>query len=416
MLVILRILIWLCSLFAGLMVYIALTKNGLKAERGLFFLLASILAIFLNLLVLHVPYDATDSLSGQLIRFARRAAWIVNGLWIVLLGVAALATQHFLVMVAAVPSLAVFAYMLISARRAEASAASSVSAPIAAAQPPKTPEEFMAYLQRHRAEVAGFEQDFRRLLVEKYGFREDYVRKQNFEALLRPYISLNTRGDLYDVTPALLADQFFDDMFFSPDANNPEIFARNVDTDEPLPPDYDHTDLWHRALGRTMEQKISTITVVFLGAPAYYALMHSAYLPSAAWFYVSQVLAAALFFICAANMYGRWKKGRLRDKRKLRWYHLIWMSPCAAVFLWAFVYFGAGYTAHLLVDKPIKAFYAYERSSSQPCLNILRTEAFQMAHFCLARDEINRLPMKAAANFSGKRSWFGTTLDSMTYY
>jgi hypothetical protein len=411
MLVILRILIWLCSLFAGLMVYIALTKNGLKAERGLFFLLASILAIFLNLLVLHVPYDATDSLSGQLIRFARRAAWIVNGLWIVLLGVAALATQHFLVMVAAVPSLAVFAYMLISARRAEASAASSVSVPIAAAQPPKTPEEFMAYLQRHRVEVAGFEQDFRRLLVEKYGFREDYVRKQNFEALLRPYISLNTRGDLYDVTPALLADQFFNDMFFSPDANNPEIFARNVDTDEPLPPDYDHTDLWHRALGRTTLAKVTNVLLLPLLVAVFYA-ESATYLPSAEWRVVSWLLAAGASGLLIINLYGRWKKGRLRTargKRKYSGYAFFWMSPALLFMAWLLIYNGVGHTLHLVSNKPVKASYSYNGGSDR-CLYI------GVARFCPEGGAIKDMPEEGNATFIGKRSWFGTTIDSMTYY
>lgn len=274
---------------------------------------------------------------------------------------------------------------------------------------------YQTYTAQHQAEIDAFDQQFRSLLIEKYGFREDFVQAESYTTAVLPNVSAFAIWHHKGKTPEEAAKQIFNDMCFSPDVNNPAIFARHVDTGEDLPPDYDYKDWQHRYLGRTPMQKASFFIMTPIALAFFYALIFLTYLPSDVWYYTALGMSIALVIALGISVYNRWKAGRLLTqpgKRKLKAYDLIWMPPFAVFMIWFTLAGGVGGVMTEMTGAPHAAVYIYKKSSGKPCLHV-GDRAISLSKFCLRREAHNTLPKDGLARFSGKQSWFGVTLDRM---
>lgn len=274
---------------------------------------------------------------------------------------------------------------------------------------------YQTYTTQHQAELDVFAQQFRALLIEKYGFREDFVRAESYTISVLPGVSAFAVWHHKGKTPEEAAKQIFNDMCFSPDVNNPAIFARHVDTGEDLPPDYDYKDWQHRYLGRTPVQKASFFIMLPVTLAFCYALVFLTYLPSDVWYYTALGMSIALVIAFGISIYNRWKSGRLLTqpgKRKLKAYDLIWMPPFAVFMIWFTLAGGVGGVITEMTGTPHTAVYIYKKSSGKPCLHV-GDSALVLSKFCLRREVHNTLPKDGQARFSGKQSWFGVTLSRL---
>lgn len=274
---------------------------------------------------------------------------------------------------------------------------------------------YQTYTTQHRAAIDAFAQQFRALLVEKYGFREDFVRAESYTIAVLPGVSAFAVWHHKGKTPEETAKQIFNDMCFSPDVNNPAIFARHVDTGEDLPPDYDYKDWQHRYLGRTPVQKASFFIMLPVTLAFFYALVFLTYLPSDVWYYTALGMSIALVIAFGISIYNRWKSGRLLTqpgKRKLKAYDLLWMPPFAVLLIWFTLAAGVGGVMTEMAGTSHTAVYVYKKTSGKACLDVGK-RVVALSEFCLHREAHNTLPKEGQARFSGKQSWFGVTLSEM---
>lgn len=348
---------------------------------------------------------------SRVMRVMRGFVWVFHCICFTTVVVYLVLTKKIILLVLAVPSVLVFLFLSKTAKPKED--------PTAVTATDNSVESLTAFYQnyttQHQAEMDAFARQFRTLLVEKYGFREEFVQAESYTAEVLPDVSAFAVWHHKGKTPEEMAKQIFNDMCFSRDANNPAIFARHVDTGEELPADYDYTHWQNRYLGRTPQQKIAVLIMLPIALAFFYALVFITYLPSDIWYYTSLGMSIALTVAIGVSVYNRWKAGRLLTqpgKRKLKVYDLIWMPPFAVFTIWFTLVNGVGGVITEFAGTPHTAVYTYKKTSSKPCLHI--GEGFSALNkFCLRREAHNTLPKESRASFSGRETWFGVSLDVM---
>lgn len=285
-----------------------------------------------------------------------------------------------------------------------ADAPASVIAPVSLAE----------YYARHKTAVDKTQADFDALLIDQYGFQPDYVRLHPARSAENAEIPAAAAWHRDGKDIAKEADAYFNVFYFSPDANNPAVFARHVETGEPLSPDFDYNDWRDKFLGRSADIKIFTLTLLFLGAAAVYGFYLDAYLPSPAWRDTSVAIALVLCVMLGINIEKRRRMGRFRQqpgKRVLKKRDMIWAVPFGAVLVWGAVYIGIGSVGNYMLGTPAQKELAYKKSSRKACLQIEAGEALAFARYCLPRNAYNALPTQGILMFSGHASWFGMSAD-----
>jgi|GEM_PF-4788377 len=275
--------------------------------------------------------------------------------------------------------------------------------------------QLRAHYVLHETEIRAMAQEFKRLLIEKYGMREDYVAKLEIENSVAPDVPVATAWHLEGYTPAEMANRLIDIYHFSSHANNPAIFSKHLDTGEDLPADYQYDHWAHRYFGRTGGQKLASVIIILLVLSCLYGIYFGTFFSSAAWSQLALGISVALSIALCVRFLRQMKEGRLRSHPNGRRFgkgDVLWLGPLCTVLLWWSIEHGIGLPATALFGTPHEAVYAYKKNAGKPCLWI-DAPAFSLSRFCLARDVYHRLPETGTATFKGKKSWFGKRVEEM---
>ncbi|HRI75835.1 MAG TPA: hypothetical protein PLX33_02490 [Alphaproteobacteria bacterium] len=426
--IILRTVVTFCNL-----PLLALSLAGFMSEKAGYspglssvFILLAIMAAG-NIVVVWRWRAAAAGPFGVAYKLLRGFLWMVNIVALLVAGVGS--SKNPVALYLLLPSGFALLAMMLGGRKntAEESsvetlqpAAASVqdAAPVsAAAEKPKgnpfAEPDIPAYYAAHRTAVDAMQREFTGLLIDKYGLQPDFVR-ETFPTRadgVPPAVRWHIDGK----TAAQAADEFFNLLYHSPEANNPKIFARHVETGEPLPPDYNHRDWRDKFLGRGADQKVMSVVMLAMGAAFFYGFYGDVFLPSREWFLMSIAIAVLLTVMLGVNLLNRWASGRMRPQpgqRQLKKRDALWLLPLCAVLLWFMVYTGAGSVGNALAGQPMRQGLAYKKAGSGDCLRITETEAFTFAKFCLKASDFDALPQTGFIDISGRRSWFGRSLDA----
>lgn len=361
----------------------------------------------LNLFILWHWHRSAVLPMPQWVRLLRAAAWGGNILYILVVCVLSLFSGMFYGLIALIPAVLGVMALRVTLR------ASLVPAPAPKPQAPQiVPQaEHPAYYARHKEEIDRLQSDVCRLLTDKYGMQPEFVRRafHTYGEGLPLAVAVHMAGR----TAEAQAEELFSQLYHSPQANNPVIFARHVDTGEPLAPDHDFLDWRERLLGRTSAAKAMSLLILPVLVGWFFVFYFQTYLPSRAWRDVSLGISLVLAVLCCVRFYQRHAQGKVHaqpGKRKGRKEDIVWLAPFAYGFIWLFIYIGVGGVAASVWKTPVQVEYAYKKKSGTTCLFIEETEAYAMAQKCLRCDVYNRLPNKGRLRFSGYRSWFGEIL------
>lgn len=364
---------------------------------------------------------------GAAYKLLRGFLWVVN---IVALLVAGLgSSKNPVALYLLLPSGFALLAMMLSGRKGTAKESSVDNLPPAAApvqdagpaaaaaeKPEGNPfaePDITAYYAANRAAVDAMQREFTGLLVDKYGLQPDFVR-ETFPPRVDG-VPPAVRWHIDGKAAAQAADEFFNLLYHSPEANNPKIFAHHVETGEPLPPDYNHRHWRDKFLGRGADQKVMSVVMLVMGAAFFYGFYGDVFLPSREWFFMSIAVAVFLTAMLGINLFNRWASGRMRPQpgqRQPKKRDALWLLPLCGLLLWFMVYTGAGSVGSALAGQPMRQSLAYKKASSGDCLRMTETEAFTFAKFCLKASDFDVLPQTGFIDISGRRSWFGLSLDA----
>lgn len=293
-------------------------------------------------------------------------------------------------------------------------------APKKAAVPEANPlgaPDIATHYAMHGAEVDALQAEFAVLLVDKYGLRSDFV-DETFSlhaADAPPAVQWHMDGK----TAAQAADEFFGKLYYSPEANNPQIFGRHVETGEPLPPDYPYDSWIERNLGRTLGQKMAGgVALVFMWT-AWQAAAGD-FIVSREWFMPALALGIAVGMPGGFWLYRRWQRGYSRfkaEKGTAPWIVLISSFACAFC-----IYFGAGSVVHPFFADTERGNYAYRKDKySRQGVNIgtkcllVRMEPDVLrgreSRVCIKPSDYEQMDETGFIDLIISRSWFGLGVE-----
>lgn len=346
------------------------------------------------------PFDITY-------RFYRGFLWTLNLLVFLLLGFVAGGNLKLLWL--ALPC-GLGLLGLVFTRRAYADGGIQTTEQVAAVAPVLSDDDY--YAQR-KAEMDQLQQETVRILIDKYGFQPEFVQRG---LSITPLDNRAARvGQGERLTAEVAAERVFNLFYHSREANNPEVFARHVETGEPLPPDFNHRDWRDVYLGRGSDQKIISLMAIIFGAGLIYGIFADSFFPSAVWFQASVLPTLMLMCMLGINFRKRWLQGRVRaqpGRRAPRKLDMLWAVPFGFVLLWFTLYAGMGSIGNAAIGQPVRTEYAYKKAGNgKPCLRITNAEAFSFAQFCVSRSNFQTLPEEGTLGFTARRAWFGTSLS-----
>lgn len=302
---------------------------------------------------------------------------------------------------------------------AAASVQDAVPVSAAAEKPKGNPfaePDIPAYYAAHRTVVDAMQREFTGLLIDKYGLQPDFVRE-----------TFPTRAD--GVPPAVrwhidgkaaaqAADEFYAKLYQSPEANNPKIFTRHVETGEPLPPDYPYDSWVERNLGTTLTQRVlAVVSLVFLYATT--AAAQGDFIVSKVWFAPAFALGIAAGVPCGLWLYRRWRRGHGKFKPDGR--AAPWLVLMVCLF-WGFcIYVGGGYMAHGFFADTERGNYAYRKDDFRPrysygvkCLRVnLEPDKARgrESRMCIKTSDITQMDETGYIDLVISRSWFGIGIE-----
>lgn len=401
------------NILLAIAVLLALAMVLPSGGQSIAAIIAVLLAVWLTFAAIYTRPDASG-MYGMWQRIVRAAAWLLHvPIFLLSLCLAIFGSSLWPLLLALAP-VTVFLILLRSRvprdadKKKKWKATSPEDAAMLAAQ-------LRAHYMLYKAEIDAMMQEFKRLLVEKHGMREDYVAKLEIESSAAPDIPVATGWHMDGQAPEEMADKLIDAYYFSRDANNPAIFERHMDTGEALSPDYDYDHWAHRNFGRSAGQKFATVVMLLVLGSCMYGIFFATFLPSAPWYYLSLGMSVALSAALCIRLYTQLAQGRLRTqpgKRKLKKADFLWLAPFGVFFFWFSINTGIGLPVTQAIGAPYEAVYAYKKKSSKPCLTI-QSDILSLSRFCLSRDAYNALPKSGVATFKGKKSWFGESLEYM---
>lgn len=269
-----------------------------------------------------------------------------------------------------------------------------------------------AYYLAHKVEIDSLRDAMKEALVDRHGFQPVYLEKIFTRDGQRLAIAAHRSGE----SAQSAARAFFSHIYNSPEANNPEIFARHVETGEALPPDYDYQNWRERFLGRSGPQHVISLVTIVFGLAFFYGFYWDTFLPSPDWRDASFVIALSLSLLLGARWLRMWKDGRIavppKGRRKYRKWDVLWMVPGACGLIWIMIYVGVGSVMTAGAGVPVQMEFAYKKVSGKPCVHIKETGAFNLARKCLKPEDYRALGQSGRMVFEGRQSWFGVSIET----
>lgn len=367
---------------------------------------------------------------GAAYKLLRGFLWVVN---IVALLVAGLgSSKNPVALYLLLPSGFALLAMMLSGRKGTAKESSVDNLPPAAApvqdagpaaaaaeKPEGNPfaePDITAYYAANRAAVDAMQREFTDLLVDKYGLQPDFVREtfpprvDGVPPAVRWHIDGKAAGQA--------ADEFYAKLYQSPEANNPKIFTRHVQTGEPLPPDYPYDSWAERNLGTTLTQRIlAVVSLIFM-----YATLTAAqgdFIVSKVWFAPAFALGIAAGVPCGLWLYRRWRRGHGKfrpDRRAAPWLVLV-----VCLFWGCSIYVGGGYMVHGFFADTERGSYAYRKDDFRPrhsygvkCLRVdLEPDKRRgrESRMCIKTSDAAQMDETGYIDLVISRSWFGIGIE-----
>lgn len=381
------------------------------------YVLLSIAAMAAGNMIVCWRWRATADVPFSILyKLFRGFLWVVNLAVLLLIGVGIGSTGDLRISLLLLPSASAVLALVLTGRQKPEHAPPNEKPLNAKAELAKhasvAQSDIQTYYAAHYAEIHALRAEYERVLVDKYGFQPDFVRDlRGADAEAKAATEWHIAGK----TAEQAADELFNLFYHSPEANNPKIFARHVETGEPLPPDFNHNDWRDKFLGRSSDQKVMSAVMLVLGAAFSYGFYADVFLPSREWFFMSLAVTCVLTLLLGINLFSRWTSGRIRaqpGRRQPTKWDALWVLPLAALLLWFMVYLGAGSVGNAFAGEPMRQSFAYQKTATRHCLRITETAAFTFAKLCLKEQDDRSLPQTGFIDASGRRSWFGVSLDS----
>lgn len=272
----------------------------------------------------------------------------------------------------------------------------------------------------YKEEIDALQKEYERILIEKYDLKETYLYKLKQERDAKQPAPVVIRGH-FDETPAeQLATSFFDDLYLSANANNPEIFSAHVATREPLPPGYNYSSIAQK-IGKTLQMRIDHTILIALTCVTVYSFFFSRMVISSNWYKLSFVLGIAYVVIMAlwsrfSTAPGRYRYG-LRRLDQGQCFRLL-SFPCTVIGVWFMLMHSVGYLGTVTLGARWVQVLPYSKHiTTQACnayaLHIEDNLVGNSRPFCVSKETFERMPQRGIGLFMGQTSWFGINLQKV---
>jgi len=270
----------------------------------------------------------------------------------------------------------------------------------------------------YKEEIDALQTEYERILIEKYDIKEVYLDKLKQERTIKQEVPVVTRGHFDEIPAEQLAISFFDDLYLSPNANNPEIFSAHMVTGEPLPTGYNYSGIAQK-IGKTLQLRADHAILILLTSITFYSFFFARMVISENWYKLSFVLG--IVYVAFMALWSRFSAAPGRNRYGLRRLaqgqrFRLFSVPCMVIGIWFMLMHSVGFLGTVtLGGRGVQAFsyskYITTRGCSFYALHIEDGLIGSSRPFCVQKKTFERLPERGIRIFMGQVSWFGINLQ-----